>query len=116
MRMSDLRITSFGKMISKGQGMLNIYWFCCFLTSTCRELLNKAVQAYSVRGDIYYPEKSRALYKRHKVQVMLGKKQDAICDADASLQLHRQARPKDLRPFESLTDEDFDKTIVFWSR
>ena len=90
--------------------------FTALLTSTFRELLNKAVQAYSDRGDIYYPEKSRALYKRHKVQVMLGKTQDARCDADASLQLHRQARPEDQRPFESLKDEDFDSTIVFWSR
>lgn len=56
------------------------------------------------------------MYKRHKVQVMLGKIQDAHCDADVSLRLHRQARPDDQRPFESLTDEDFDKTIVFWSR
>jgi hypothetical protein len=66
--------------------------------------------------DIYYPEKARALFKRSKVFRILGRNSEAECDGKESLRLYRRSKPGDARPLGMLTDSDFDKIIVFWSR
>lgn len=80
-----------------------------------RELLDQALKAYGER-DIYFPEKSRALYKRSNLYRLLDKDHDAQCDANECLRLYRIHRPDDERSFQELNIEDFDKIIVFWSR
>jgi hypothetical protein len=56
------------------------------------------------------------MFKRAKVLRLLGRKDEAEEELEASGKLYQEIRPKDTRRVEDLKDEDFDKTVVFWSR
>jgi hypothetical protein len=77
--------------------------------------LDQALKAYGDRN-IYYPEKARALYMRSKLHRQMNRETPANCDQTESLRLYRIFAPDDQRPWEALTNSDFDKIIVFWSR
>jgi hypothetical protein len=85
------------------------------ISSTFRTLLDQALRAYGDR-EAYRPEKARAMFKRAKVLRLLGRKDEAEEELEASGKLYQEIRPKDTRRVEDLKDEDFDKTVVFWSR
>ncbi|QDS73010.1 hypothetical protein FKW77_009080 [Venturia effusa] len=82
---------------------------------TALEYLTRALEVYEGR-DIYMPEKARALYKRAKSFRGLDRCAEAQKDEDDSLELYRGLVPGDSRPLSELSDGDFDKLIVFWSR
>lgn len=46
---------------------------------------------------------------------MLNRDSDAGRDVKEALSLYRRLCPQDSRPYEELTDNDFDKNIMFWS-
>jgi hypothetical protein len=71
-----------------------------------------------VYGDkgLYSPEKTRALFKRSEALRKLGRLEEAKKDAEDCYRIYRQLVPHDERPLEQLSDSDFDKIIVFWSR
>ncbi|KAF2502331.1 hypothetical protein BU16DRAFT_612008 [Lophium mytilinum] len=82
---------------------------------TALTLLDQALRAYGDR-EAYKPEKARAHFKRAKTLRLLGRKNEAAEELQTSWTLYQEIRPKDTRPVEELIDEDFDKTVVFWSR
>ncbi|KAF2816920.1 TPR-like protein [Mytilinidion resinicola] len=82
---------------------------------TALTLLDQALRAYGDR-EAYKPEKARAHFKRAKTLRLLGRKDEAEDELQTSWKLYQEIRPKDTRPVRDLIDDDFDKTVVFWSR
>ncbi|KAE9984204.1 Glutamine synthetase [Venturia inaequalis] len=82
---------------------------------TAYEHLTRALEAYEGRS-IYTPEKARAFCNRAKSLRRLGRHAEAEEDENESLELYRGLVPDDTRPFSELSDGDFEKLIVFWSR
>ena len=80
-----------------------------------REWYNKAMAVYENR-EIYAPEQARLLFKRSRSLRNMGKSAEADQDDNDCLDLYRQLVPQDRKPLEGLSDRDFDRLIVFWSR
>ncbi|KAK9776213.1 putative NB-ARC domain-containing protein [Seiridium cardinale] len=76
---------------------------------------NRALDVYGDRS-VYAPEKARAFFQRGRLLRILGQAAEAQKDEDNCLALFREIRPDDKRPLHELSDADFDKLIVFWSR
>jgi hypothetical protein len=82
-------------------------------------LLDQALKIFGDR-EYYNPEKARALYKKAKI-LKLSKKQSSDNETymNDALDLYRKLSKGPERPargIHELTDEDFDRLIVFWSR
>jgi len=78
-------------------------------------LLDQASRIYG-GSDYFKPEHARVCYKRWKVLGELGRQEDAEKSASQALNLYETIQPDDTRELEALTDSDFDKKIMFWSR
>jgi hypothetical protein len=87
-------------------------------TSIRRTHLDQAYRTYSARRTSQYfqPENAMVCYKRWKVLGQLGRNEEARKNANDALKLFRTIQPNDMRPLDILTDTDFDKSIMFWSR
>lgn len=79
------------------------------------DYFNMALQAYGDRS-IYNPEKARAYFRRAKAHRSLAHDHAAQVDETQCLQFFREVNEHDERPFAALSDDDFDRRIVFWSR
>jgi hypothetical protein len=51
-----------------------------------------------------------------KVLQKLERAEDAAPCSKEALEFHRSIHANDKRPLEELTDDDFDRDIMFWSR
>jgi hypothetical protein len=64
----------------------------------------------------FAPEIARVNFKKWKVLQKLGRAAEAeLCSREA-LKIHRSIHANDKRSLEEMTDDDFDKDIMFWSR
>ncbi|KAF1810425.1 hypothetical protein P152DRAFT_491441 [Eremomyces bilateralis CBS 781.70] len=77
--------------------------------------LQKALAAYGT-DTIYSPERARAKFMVSQALRIQGQLEEADLAAQESYSLYLTCRPKEARSFGQLTEEDFEKAIVFWSR
>lgn len=82
------------------------------------QLLDQAARIYSapLSRQFFLPEMARVHYKRSLALRTLGREEAAKENSIAALKLYRDIRPGDRRGLESLSVEDFDNRIMFWSR
>jgi hypothetical protein len=76
-------------------------------------------QATNIYRDLPYcrPEAARTSYSRYKLYQLLNYQQQIIDQSEEeTLKLYRDLEPNDRRPLADLSDADFDKNIMFWSR
>lgn len=89
------------------------------LTNETRSLLDHALKIYSDR-EFYSPEKARALYKKGKLlsrMAMEGNDSEKCFNGALDLYQKLKKENADLRKeIDQLTDVDFDRLIVFWSK
>jgi tetratricopeptide (TPR) repeat protein len=85
------------------------------LTGRYSALLEKALR---ILGDYSYfaPENARVKFKMWKVLQELKRTEDARSCSKKALEFHRSIDANDKRPLEEMTDDDFDRDIMFWSR
>jgi hypothetical protein len=78
-----------------------------------RELLERATDAYNER-EYFLPERARVAYKKWQMAVAFADMDTGI-HAQEATDLYRKLHGT--QPYiAELKDEDFDKSIVFWSR
>lgn len=83
----------------------------------CSKLLKKALVIFSdPEHSRFHPEKARAHYKLSQALRLKGEINEAQEEHAQAEKLYRQLKPDDHRPWRELTDADFDKNIMFWSR
>lgn len=85
-------------------------------------MLDHALKTYSNHNtgerDTYKPEKARSMFKRSQVFRIMRKVEEADEELEAAALLRREVvgPVEGSRDPKSLTDDDFDDLIAFWSR
>ncbi|KAK5171081.1 uncharacterized protein LTR77_004225 [Saxophila tyrrhenica] len=78
-------------------------------------LLDQAGRIFRGRSH-FRPEDARVCYKRWKTLLALGRLDEARFCGNTALRLYQAMTSDDDRQLEALSEDDFDKRIMFWSR
>lgn len=78
-------------------------------------MLEQAAKIYEGRK-YFQPEAARVSYKLSKVLERLQRSDEAADMGDHALSLYKESHPDENYLLEDLTDADFDRDIMFWSR
>ncbi|KAF2124980.1 TPR-like protein [Dothidotthia symphoricarpi CBS 119687] len=77
--------------------------------------LESATNTYNSQA-CYCAERGRVLFWQAKLLTQNNEPEKAKEYSEKALQLYREARSTDSRPIDELTEQDFDRPVIFWSR
>lgn len=78
-------------------------------------MINHAIKIFSTKKHCKN-EYARAIYKLGQMHEAMGEETEALRRFQEAFDLRRKLVPRDGRKLEDLTEEDYDKLVIFWSR